>query len=50
MGEAHRLVDHLIAREAPHAVIFSRYATPYGHELLEAVRSHSITTLYYCGR
>jgi hypothetical protein len=48
MGETHRLVDHLIAREAPHAVIFSRYATPYGHELLEAVRSHSITTLYYC--
>lgn len=48
IGEAHRLVDHLIAREAPHAVIFSRYATPYGRELLEAVRSHSITTLYYC--
>ena len=50
MEEAHRLVDHLIAREAPHAVIFSRtrlrtdtsYWKPFG---LTASRRCTIATI-----
>jgi glycosyltransferase involved in cell wall biosynthesis len=48
MGEANRFVHDLIACEAPHAVIFSRYAMPSGHDLLNAFQAGNIMTLYYC--
>ena len=41
-------VRHLVDRVAPHAVIFSRFATPSGNELLEMFRSFDVPTLYYC--
>jgi glycosyltransferase involved in cell wall biosynthesis len=48
MRAVHRFVDHLIAGQAPHAVIFSRYGTPSGYDLMKAFQSRSITTMYYC--
>lgn len=38
----------LVASAAPRAVIFSRYATPFGVELLDAFRLHDVPVFYYC--
>jgi len=43
-----QFVRHLVTIAAPHAVIFSRFATPSGGDLIELFRAFNIPTLYYC--
>jgi glycosyltransferase involved in cell wall biosynthesis len=43
-----RFVEHLTTTATPHAVVFCRFATPCGRELIELFRGSGVRTFYYC--
>ena len=43
-----RLVERLLLPKPPQVVVFSRYATPSGEDLIKAFQARGIPVFYYC--